>query len=100
MASLLSTILFTNVGADLYGADYVLLCLVKSLDRRKFRSIVLVPYDGLLVGELEAVGVTMGMPSVLASVFKARQTSWPVIPGSIRSSTIMSGLIFRACSSP
>jgi glycosyltransferase involved in cell wall biosynthesis len=50
------TILFTNVGADLYGADYVLLCLVKSLDRNRFSSIVIVPYDGLLVAELRKAG--------------------------------------------
>lgn len=50
------TILFTNVGADLYGADYVLLCLVKSLDPHRFRSIVIVPYDGPLVPELRKAG--------------------------------------------
>ena len=72
MSSPRKTILFTNVGADLYGADYVLLCLVKSLDRRKFRSIVLVPYDGLLVGELEAAGATVYVrefPVLRRSVF-------------------------------
>jgi glycosyltransferase involved in cell wall biosynthesis len=50
------TILFTNVGADLYGADYVLLCLVKSIDPHRFRSIVIVPYDGPLVPELRKAG--------------------------------------------
>lgn len=50
------TILFTNVGADLYGADYVLLCLVKSLNQEKYRSIVIVPFHGPLVVELEAAG--------------------------------------------
>lgn len=49
-----TTLLFTNVGADLYGADYVLLCLVRSLSPEKFRSIVIVPYDGPLVSELKA----------------------------------------------
>ena len=52
-------ILFTNVGADLYGADYLLLCLIRSLQRDKFRSIVLVPYDGPLVAELESAGATV-----------------------------------------
>lgn len=50
------TILFANVGADLYGADYVLLCLVRSLNPERFRSIVVVPYDGPLVPELKAAG--------------------------------------------
>ena len=66
------TILFTNVGADLYGADYLLLCLVRSLDREKFRSIVLVPYDGPLVAELEAAGATVQVrkfPVLRRSVF-------------------------------
>jgi len=59
MDSKRKTILFTNVGADLYGADYLLLCLVRSLDRERFRSIVLVPYDGPLVPELQAAGATV-----------------------------------------
>lgn len=50
------TVLFTNVGADLYGADYVLLCLVKSLNPARFRSIVVVPYEGPLVPELRKAG--------------------------------------------
>ena len=50
------TILFANVGADLYGADYVLLGLVKSLDPSRFRSTVIVPYDGPLVPELRKAG--------------------------------------------
>ena len=50
------TILFNNVGADLYGADYVLLCLVRSLDPSCFRSIVIVPCDGPLVPELRKAG--------------------------------------------
>lgn len=53
------TILFTNVGADLYGADYVLLCLVKSLDPHRFKSIVIVPYDGPLVPELRKAGAEL-----------------------------------------
>jgi glycosyltransferase involved in cell wall biosynthesis len=53
------TILFANVGADMYGADYVLLCLVRSLDSRAFRKIVIVPYDGPLVRELETAGATV-----------------------------------------
>ena len=66
------TILLTNVGADLYGADYVLLCLVKSLDREKFRSIVLVPYEGPLIAELIAAGATVrvrSFPVLRRSVF-------------------------------
>jgi glycosyltransferase involved in cell wall biosynthesis len=65
-------ILFTNVGADLYGADYLLLCLIRSLDHESFRSIVLVPYDGPLVAELKAAGATVRVkefPVLRRSVF-------------------------------
>ena len=73
------TILFTNVGADLYGADYLLLCLVQSLDRARFRSIVLVPYDGPLVPELEAAGATVRVkkfPVLRRSVFNPFGLVW------------------------
>jgi glycosyltransferase involved in cell wall biosynthesis len=69
------TILFANVGADMYGADYVLLCLVRSLDSRAFRKIVIVPYDGPLVRELEAAGATViirEFPVLRRSVFTPR----------------------------
>lgn len=72
MISQRKTILFTNVGADLYGADYVLLCLVRSLDPARFRSIVLVPYDGPLVAELKAAGAAVQVqefPVLRRSVF-------------------------------
>ena len=52
----MKAILFTNVGADLYGADYVLLSLVRSLDAHEYRSVVVLPYDGPLVAELERAG--------------------------------------------
>jgi glycosyltransferase involved in cell wall biosynthesis len=66
------TILFANVGADMYGADYVLLCLVRSLDCREFRKIVIVPYDGPLVRELETADATViirEFPVLRRSVF-------------------------------
>lgn len=66
------TVLFSNVGADLYGADYVLLCLIRSLDPKKFRSIVIVPYDGPLVAELQNAGaivIVRELPVLRRSVF-------------------------------
>ena len=72
------TILFANVGADLYGADYVLLCLIRSLDAARFRSIVLVPYSGPLVAELEAAGAKVlvrEFPVLRRSVF----TPWGLL---------------------
>jgi glycosyltransferase involved in cell wall biosynthesis len=69
---MLKTILFINVGADMYGADYVLLCLVRSLDPAEFRSIILVPYAGPLVEELEQSGarvIVREFPVLRRSVF-------------------------------
>lgn len=69
------TILFTNVGADLYGADYVLLCLVKSLDSNRFKSIVIVPYDGPLVPELRKAGaevIVREFPVLRRGIFTPR----------------------------
>lgn len=51
-------ILFFNSGAELYGADYVLLQLVRHLDRSRFEPIVILPYDGPLAQELRALQVT------------------------------------------
>jgi len=72
MVSPMRTILFANVGADMYGADYVLLCLVRSLSPEKFQSIVIVPYSGPLVSELEKAGATVivrEFPVLRRSVF-------------------------------
>lgn len=66
------TILFMNVGADMYGADYVLLSLVRSLDVSEFRSIVLVPCEGPLIHELEEAGASVivrEFPVLRRSVF-------------------------------
>lgn len=46
-------ILYLHTGAELYGADIVLLTLLKSLDKSKYKPIVILPLDGLLVSELK-----------------------------------------------
>jgi len=51
-------ILFFNSGAELYGADYVLLQLIRHLDRARFEPVVVLPYDGPLAQELRALRVT------------------------------------------
>jgi glycosyltransferase involved in cell wall biosynthesis len=51
-------ILFFNCGAELYGADYVLLQLIRHLDGSRFEPIVVLPYDGPLAQELRALQVT------------------------------------------
>jgi glycosyltransferase involved in cell wall biosynthesis len=71
----LKNILFTNVGADLYGADYVLLSLIKSLDKNRFRSFVLLPYDGPLLEELQKVGAEVevrNLPVLRRGIFSPK----------------------------
>ena len=58
MKAKLTKILFFNSGAELYGADYVLLQLVRHLDRSRFEPMVILPYDGPLAQELRALQVT------------------------------------------
>lgn len=42
-------ILYLHAGAEMYGADKVLLDLLKGLDRSKYKAFVLLPCDGVLV---------------------------------------------------
>ena len=45
-------ILYLHAGAELYGADIVLLELLKNLDKSKFEPYVILPCDGVLVEKL------------------------------------------------
>lgn len=49
----MKTILYLHAGAEMYGADKVLLELVTGLDKTKFRPIVILPTDGILRQKLE-----------------------------------------------
>lgn len=49
-------ILYLHAGAEMYGADKVLLELIKGLDKEVFEAHVILPNDGVLVGALEKVG--------------------------------------------
>lgn len=46
-------ILFLHTGAELYGADQILLSIVTNLDKQKFKPIVILPNDGPLREELK-----------------------------------------------
>ncbi|MGH2516214.1 MAG: glycosyltransferase, partial [Ktedonobacterales bacterium] len=54
-------VLFVHPSDELYGADVVLLNLLRGLDRDRFRPLVVVandlPYEGLLSRELAASGI-------------------------------------------
>jgi glycosyltransferase involved in cell wall biosynthesis len=46
-------VLYLHASADLYGSDYVLLNLIRGLDKTKFDALVLLPYQGKLCQEFE-----------------------------------------------
>ncbi|MDU7363122.1 glycosyltransferase family 4 protein [Clostridium sp.] len=46
-------ILILHAGAELYGADKVLLELLKNIDKSKYKPYVVLPCDGILVNELK-----------------------------------------------
>ena len=50
-------ILYLHAGAEMYGADKVLLELIKGLDKDAFEAHVILPNDGVLV---ECIGKGWG----------------------------------------
>ncbi len=46
-------ILFLHAGAEMYGADKVMLDLIRNLDKSKFSAHVILPCDGVLVDALK-----------------------------------------------
>ncbi|KRL87447.1 glycosyltransferase [Ligilactobacillus apodemi DSM 16634 = JCM 16172] len=46
-----------HAGAEMYGADKILLELVTNLDKTKFRPIVILPTEGILVDKLKSRGI-------------------------------------------
>ena len=49
----MKNILYIHSGAELYGADQILLKIVTNIDKKKYRPIVLLPNDGPLVEMLK-----------------------------------------------
>ena len=49
----MKTILYLHAGAEMYGADKILLELVTGLDKTKFRPVVILPTNGILRKKLE-----------------------------------------------
>lgn len=49
----MKNILYLHAGAEMYGADKILLELVSGLDKSKFHPIVILPNDGVLREKLE-----------------------------------------------
>ncbi len=53
----MANILFLHAGAEMYGADKVMLDLIKRLDKTKFTPFVILPTYGILVDALNEAGV-------------------------------------------
>ncbi len=49
----METVLFIHAGAEMYGADKVMLDLITNLNKKKYRPIVILPSDGILKEKLE-----------------------------------------------
>lgn len=54
-------ILYLHAGAEMYGADKVLLELIKGLDKSKYEAHVILPNYGILVEELKKVGAVVSV---------------------------------------
>ena len=54
-------ILYLHAGAEMYGADEVLLELIKGLDSKEFEAHVILPNDGVLVEALRQVGAKVSV---------------------------------------
>lgn len=54
-------ILYLHAGAEMYGADKVLLELIKGLDSKEFEAQVILPNDGVLVEALRQVGAKVSV---------------------------------------
>ena len=54
-------ILYLHAGAEMYGADKVLLELIKGLDSKEFEAHVILPNDGVLVEALRQVGANVSV---------------------------------------
>ncbi|MES2411900.1 MAG: glycosyltransferase family 4 protein [Bacteroidota bacterium] len=59
------SILFIHQSAELYGSDKTLLSLVKGIDKKRFRAVVILPFDGPLKHELEKNGIKVVIAPVL-----------------------------------
>lgn len=52
-------ILFLHAGAEMYGADKVMLDLIRNLDKKEFSAHVVLPCDGVLVEALKKEGISV-----------------------------------------
>lgn len=55
----MKNILYLHTGAELYGADVILLELLKGLDRSKYNPYVILPNNGPLVNEIKKLNINV-----------------------------------------
>ena len=53
----MKNILYLHAGAEMYGADKILLELVSGLDKTEFHPIVVLPNDGILRKKMQENGI-------------------------------------------
>lgn len=53
----MKNILYLHASAELYGSDYVLLSLLKKLDRNQFNPLVILPFKGPLCEALQKIKI-------------------------------------------
>lgn len=61
----MKSILFIHQSAELYGSDKTILMFISKLDRTKYKSIVILPFDGPLKREFEKNNITVVIAPVL-----------------------------------
>lgn len=61
----MKSILFIHQSAELYGSDKTILMFISSLDKQKYKSVVILPFDGPLKGEFEKNGIEVVIAPVL-----------------------------------
>ena len=57
----MNNILFLHAGAEMYGADKVMLDLIKRLDKKRYKAFVILPTEGVLVDALKAEGICVSV---------------------------------------
>lgn len=61
----MKSILFIHQSAELYGSDKTILMFISSLDKQKYKSLVVLPFDGPLKKEFEKNGIEVIIAPVL-----------------------------------
>lgn len=83
------TVLFVHGKSELGGSDFSLLCLLKGLDRERFRAIVVVPARGPLTAEYEKhsdrlIVMPLSVVRTTANPLELGRILWRLFPSVLR----------------